>query len=147
MRVSKKIVSLLAAFSITVIVLTGCAPLPGSSVTNAVTVIYTAGARQHTAAVELPVTPPVVFEALVRLIKERTDVEVVNRNDKAMLIEVAQEKERRITGQVTKLGAGNSLLYVWADAGSSGQSGREMAISAIELICEELGVDYVLVNY
>jgi len=122
-------------------------PLPGSSVTNAATVVYTAGARQHTAAVELPVAPPVVFEALVRLIKERTDVEVVDRNDKAMLIEVAQEKERRITGQVTKLGTGNSLLYVWADAGSSGQSGREMAISAIELICEELGVDYELVSY
>ena len=147
MRVSKKIVSFSAVFSIAVAMLTGCVPLPGSSVTNATTVVYTAGARQHTADVELPVTPPVVFEALVRLIKERTDVEVVDRNDKAMLIEVAQENERRITGQVTKLGAGNSLLYVWADAGSSGQSGREMAISAIELICEELGVDYELVNY
>ena len=147
MRVSKRVFSLLAAFSITAAMLTGCAPLPGSSVMNAATVVYTAGARQHTAAVELPVTPPVVFEALVRLIKERTDVEVVDLNDKAMLIEVAQENERRITGQVTKLGAGNSLLYVWADAGSSGQSGREMAISAIELICEELGVDYELVNY
>jgi hypothetical protein len=147
MRVSKRVFSLLAAFSITAVALTGCAPLPGSSVTNAATVVYTAGARQHTAAVELPVEPPVVFEALVRLIKERGDVEVVDRNDKAMLIEVAQEKERRITGQVTKLGTGNSLLYVWADAGSSGQSGREMAISAIELICEELGVDYELVSY
>jgi len=147
MRISSQIFLLSAALSIAAGVLTGCAPLPGSSVTNAATVVYTASARQHTAAVELPVEPPVVFEALVRLIKEHTDVEVVDRNDKAMLIEVAQDKERRITGQVTKLGAGNSLLYVWADAGSSGQSGREMAISAIELICEELGVDYELVNY
>jgi hypothetical protein len=93
------------------------------------------------------VAPPIVFDALVRLIKKRSDVEVVDRNDKAMLIEVAQENERRITGQVTKLAAGNSLLYVWADAGSSGQSGREMAISAIELICAELGVDYEMVDY
>ena len=147
MRISKRFFWLLAAFGVAEVVLTGCAPLPGSTVTNAATVVYTAGARQHTAAVELPVAPPVVFEALVRLIKERTDVEVVDRNDKAMLIEVAQENERRITGQVTKLGAGNSLLYVWADAGSSGQSVREMAISAIELICEELGVEYELVTY
>jgi len=147
MRISKRFILLSAVFGLAAGMLTGCAPLPGSSVSNAATVVYTAGARQHTAAVELPVAPPVVFEALVRLIKERTDVEVVDRNDKAMLIEVAQENERRITGQVTKLGAGNSLLYVWADAGSSGQSGREMAISAIELICEELGVDYELVNY
>jgi len=136
-----------AAYFVASMVLTGCVPLPGSSVTHATTVVYTAGASRHTAAVELPVEPPIVFEALVRLIKERNDVEVVDRNDKAMLIEVAQENERQITGQVTKLGSGNSLLYVWADAGSSGQSGREMAISAIELICEELGVDYELVNY
>jgi len=147
LKTSKRIVLLSAAFSLAASVLTGCAPLPGSSVTHATTVVYTAGASRHTAAVELPVEPPVVFEALVRLIKERPDVEVVDRNDKAMLIEVAQENERRITGQVTKLGAGNSLLYVWADAGSSGQSGREMATSAIELICKELDVDYELVSY
>jgi len=147
MRISKRVVFLSAAVSVAALVLTGCMPLPGSSVTHATTVVYTAGASRHTAAVELPVEPPVVFEALVRLIKERNDVEVVDRNDKAMLIEVAQENERRITGQVTKLGSGNSLLYVWADAGSSGQSGREMAISAIELICKELGVDYEMVNY
>ena len=114
---------------------------------QATTVVYTAGASRHTAAVELPVTPPVVFEALVRLIEERPEVVVTDRNDRAFLIEVVDGSERKFTGQVTKLGAGNSLLYVWADAGSSGQSGRELAISAIELICEELGVDYEMVNY
>ena len=90
-----------AAYFVASIVLTGCVPLPGSSVTHATTVVYTAGASRHTAAVELPVAPPIVFEALVRLIKERNDIEVVDRNDKAMLIEVAQENERQITGQVT----------------------------------------------
>ena len=127
--------------------LSGCIFLPGGTVTNSATVVYTAGASQHTAAVELQVTADVVFEALVRIIKENPDVEVINRNDQAFLIEVAQQKERRITGQVTKLGSGSSLLYIWADAGSSGESGREMAISAVEIICDELGVSYELVNY
>jgi hypothetical protein len=126
--------------------LSGCIFLPGGTVTHSATVVYTAGASQHTAAVELQVAADIVFEALVRIIKENPDVEVVNRNDQAFLIEVAQQG-RRITGQVSKLGSGSSLLYIWADAGSSGESGREMAISAVEAICDELGVSYELVNY
>jgi len=136
-----------AAFSVAAVVLAACAPLPGSTVTSAATVVYTAGASQYTAAVELPVQPPTVFEAMVRLIKERPDVEVINRNDKAFLIKVAEGPERHLTGQVTKLGSGNSLLYIWADAGGSGQTGQELAISTVELICNELGVEYELVSY
>jgi len=127
--------------------LAGCAPLPGSSVTNAATVVYTASASQFTAAVELPVQPPAVFEAMVRLVNERPNVEIVDRNDKAFLIKVAVGPERHLTGQVTKLGSGNSLLYIWADAGGSGQTGQELAISTVELICDELGVEYELVSY
>jgi hypothetical protein len=136
-----------AALSVAAVLLAGCAPLPGSGVTNAATVVYTAGASQYTAAVELPVQPPIVFDAMVRLVNERPNVEVVDRNDKAFLIKVADESERNLTGQVTKLGSGNSLLYIWADAGSSGQTGQELAISTVELICDELGVEYELVNY
>jgi hypothetical protein len=147
MRKSKRVFLLLAAFLVPAAMLSGCAPLPGSTVTHAATIVYTAGASQHTAAVELSVAAETVFEALVRIIKESPDVKVVDRNDKAFLIEVAQEKERRITGQVTKLGSERSLLYIWADAGSSGQTGRELAISAVEIICDELGVDYELVSY
>lgn len=140
-------------FSLTVIplvsaiLISGCVALPGGTVTDAATVVYTSGASQHTAAVELQVPADEVFESMVRVIKEHPDIEVVERKDKAYLIEVSQEKERRITGQVTSLGSGSALLYIWADAGSSGLSGREMAISAVEFICDELGVDYELVQY
>jgi hypothetical protein len=147
MRRSKRVFLLSAAYSVAAVTLTGCVLLPGGTVTSTATVVYTAGASQHTAAVELSVAAETVFEALVRIIKESPDVEVVDRNDRAFLIEVAQQKERRITGQVTKLGPERSLLYIWADAGSSGQSGRELAISAVEVICDELGVNYELVSY
>jgi uncharacterized protein YndB with AHSA1/START domain len=129
------------------VVVAGCAPLPGSSVTNAATIVYTAGASQYTVAVELPVQPQTVFEAMVRLVNERPNVEIVDRNDKAFLVKVADGPERQLTGQVTKLGSGNSLLYIWADANASGQTGQELAISTVELICNELGVDYELVTY
>jgi hypothetical protein len=132
---------------VSAILISGCVALPGGTVTNAATVVYTSGASQHTAAVQLQVPAAEVFEAMVRVIKEHPDIEVIERKDKAFLIEVAQAKERRITGQVTSLGSGSSLLYIWADAGSSGRSGREIAISAVEFICNELGVDYELVQY
>jgi hypothetical protein len=141
-RFSARVIVLVSA-----ILISGCIALPGGTVTNAATVVYTSGASQHTAAVQLQVPAAEVFESMVRVIKEHPDIEVVERNDKAYMIEVAQEKERRITGQVTSLGSGSSLLYIWADAGSSGRSGREIAISAVEFICNELGVDYELVQY
>jgi hypothetical protein len=132
---------------VSAILISGCAALPGGTVTDAATIVYTSGASQYTAAVELQVPAEEVFDTMVRMVKANPDVEVVDRNDKAYLLEVTQEKERRITGQVTRLGSGSSLLYIWADAGSSGLTGREIAISAVESICDELGVDYELVQY
>ena len=137
----------IAVLFVSALLISGCIALPGGTVTDAATVVYTSGARQHTAAVELHVPAAEVFEALVRVVEEHPDVEIVDRHDKAFLLEVAQGEERRFTGQVTSLGSGSSLLYIWADAGASGQSGRSMAISAVEIICDELGVDYELVQY
>lgn len=140
-------------FSLPVILLvssmlvSGCTALPGGTVTNAATVVYTSGASQFTAAVELQAPADEVFAAMISVIKGNPDVEIASRNDKAYLVEVKKEKERRFTGQVTRLGSGDSLLYIWANAGSSGQSGQEMAINAVELVCDELGVDYELVQY
>jgi hypothetical protein len=53
----------------------------------------------------------------------------------------------RLTGQVTKLDARQSLLYIWADAGLSDQTGRNLAISSIGRVCDELGVSYEEVTY
>jgi hypothetical protein len=146
MTTPKRLLSTAILFVIALLA-SACAPMPGSPVTNAATIVYTSGASQYTAAVELQVPADEVFEAMVRVIKGHPDIEVVERKDKAYMIEVAQAPERRITGQVTSLGSGSSLLYIWADAGSSGRTGREMAISAVEIICDELGVDYELVQY
>lgn len=136
-----------AILLVSAILTSACTALPGGTVTDAATIVYTSGASQYTAAVELQVSDDDVFEAMVQIIKEHPDIEVVKRNDAAHMIEVAQGKERRITGQVTSLGSGSSLLYIWADAGSSGRTGREMAISAVERVCDELGVGYELVQY
>ena len=123
-----------------------CSLLPGGQVTDSATVVYSAGAKKHTAAVQVPVAAPEVYASNVRLLEEKDGLDFQSRNDKAMLIEV-EKGSRSLTGQVTDLGADRSLLYVWADAGESGITGEELAISVVELVCDELGVKYELVNY
>jgi hypothetical protein len=125
----------------------GCFLLPGGSVVDAALVTHTAGSSQHTAAVKVPVKPEAVYAAMIRIITaEDSGVEIISRNDKAFMVEVDRDGAR-LTGQVTKLDARQSLLYVWADAGLSDQTGRSQAITSIERICDELGVDYEEVSY
>jgi hypothetical protein len=131
---------------LTVSTLSGCIFLPGGTVVESALVVHTAGSKKHTAAVQVPVAASEVFATIVRLVEDKPDLLIESRNDKAFLIEVAQGS-RTLTGQVTDLGADRSLLYVWADAGESGVTGEELATSIVEIVCDELGVEYELVNY
>ena len=125
----------------------GCFLLPGGSVVDAALVTHTAGSEQHTAAVKVPVESAAVYAAMIRIVtNENEKVEVINRNDKAYTVEV-ERNGARLTGQVTKLDAHQSLLYIWADAGLSDQTGRSLAISSIEKVCDELGVSCEEVAY
>jgi hypothetical protein len=127
-------------------VLLGCSALPGGQVVESALVVHTAGAKKHTAAVQIPLAAEKVFATIVRLIEERPNNIIENRNDKAFLIEI-EEDGRSMTGQVTRLGTDRSLLYVWVDAGNTGLTGQELATDIVEVVCDELGVKYELVNY
>lgn len=125
----------------------GCFLLPGGTVVDAALVTHTAGSSQHTAAVKVPVKQAEVYAAMIRIITaDDSGVEIVSRNDEAFTVEVDRDGSR-LTGQVTMLDTRQSLLYVWADAGLSDQTGRSLAISSIERVCDELGVDYEEVSY
>ena len=127
-------------------VLPGCSALPGGQVVESALVVHTSGAKKHTTAVQIPLAAEKVFATIVRLIEERPDNIIENRNDKAFLVEI-EENGRSMTGQVTRLGPDRSLLYVWVDAGNTGLSGQELATDVVEVVCDELGVKYELVNY
>jgi hypothetical protein len=144
MKPSRQLFALLTPLALTIV--GGCSALPGGKVVESATVVYTAGSSHFTAAVEVPLQASDVFAMLVSVVTENPDVQVVNRKDNALLIEVAKD-DKRLTGQVTKFGSDRSLLYVWADAGASGLTGRELAITVVETICNELDVAYELVTY
>lgn len=144
------VTNLLAAGRISVLILAlalnACILQPGGDVANAAMVVHTAGATQHTAAVRMPVRSDKLYVALLRIIESEPDIEVLNRNDRGMLLEVAEHGEK-ITGQITKLSDRESLLYLWADTGVSGRSASELNAVIVERICNDLGVTYERVDY
>lgn len=126
--------------------LSACVLQPGGEVANAAMVVHTIGSTQHTAAVKLPVESDRVYASLLKIVENDAAIEVLNRNDKGMLLEVAEDGEK-VTGQVTKLSERESLLYLWADTGVSGRSASELNSFVIERVCEDLGVDFERVDY
>ncbi len=126
--------------------MSGCSLLPGGQVVDSALVVHTSGSKKHTAAVQVPLPAPEVYATIARLVEDNPDLIVESRNDKAFLIEI-EDSGRSMAGQVTKLGPDRSLLYVWVDAGNTGLTGKELATDIVEIVCDELGVKYELVNY
>lgn len=126
----------LAAIALTA----GCTPLALQPVTSSGLIIYTKGASQHTARVQLALPPEDVYAGILTIVRRMPELTVVNQDDRRFFLEVV-EGTRRLSGQATDLGRGETLLFVWADAGESGLSGRELALEAVERLCTELEVE------
>jgi hypothetical protein len=123
----------------------GCWPAPGASVAHTAAVLYTEGARQNTVSARLKVPPDRVFAAMIRIAQEDPDFEIIKRDDRRLLLEVAAA-DQYVSGQATDLGRGETLLFIWADARASGMSGRKLALEAVKDVCAELGVAYEIVG-
>lgn len=116
-----------------------CAYGPMQAPTSAGMVVYTKGARQHTATVQLEVSAAEVYAAMLRITEQRPDLKILNKEDKRYLLELT-DGERSVAGQATELDANSSLLFIWSDAGESGQTGQSISLKAIRDICAELKV-------
>jgi len=117
----------------------GCAYGPMQAPTSAGQVVYTKGARQHTATVQLAVPAAEVYAAMLRITAQRPDLKILNKEDKRYLLELT-DGERSVAGQATELDVNSSLLFIWSDAGESGQTGQSISLKAIRDICAELKV-------
>ena len=117
-----------------------CAYGPMQAPTSAGMVVYTRGANQHTATVQIAKPPAEVYAGMLRVLARRPDLTVVNNDEKHYLLEIA-EGEKHLTGQATELDANSTLLFIWADAGASGQSGQNLALTAVRELCAELKIE------
>jgi hypothetical protein len=137
--------SLLSLFSpavlgvIGVLLLQGCTYGPMQAPTQTGLVLYAKGARQHTATVQLELPPAQVYAAMQRVIRKRSDLQLLNSNEKRYLIEVMQG-DKAVTAQATPLDGNSTLLFVWTDAGKSGDTGRDLALRSVNELCLELRV-------
>jgi len=135
-----------AALVLIALFVTGCFGTPGTKVTGATTAVYTAGATRDTVSVRLPRSPGAVYGAINDLIAEEPGAEVMHRNERSYLVEVAWSG-RSLTAQATELGPSETLLFLWVDAGDTGLTAKEVASSTLRHLSSKLNVAYTLVEY
>ena len=118
--------------------LQGCATML-QPVASTGLIVHARGASQHTATVQLALPPGEVYAGMLRVAARHPEFRVVNNLPSRFLLEV-KDGTRSLTGQATDLGGGKTLLFMWTDAGGTGQTGRELALDAVKEICAELAV-------
>jgi hypothetical protein len=117
-----------------------CAYGPMQAPTSAGMVVYTKGARQHTATVQLARPPAEVYAAMLRVAAQHPEYKILNKDDKRFMLELT-EGERSLAGQATELDPNSTLFFIWADAGQSGQTGQSLALNAMRELCAELKIE------
>jgi len=131
----------LATLALAAIVQTSaCTPLALQPTTSSGLIVYSKEAARHTARVQLPRPPEDVYAGMLAVVGRVPEWKIVTHDDRRFSIEAA-EGTKRLGSQATDLGRGETLLFIWADAGESGQSGRDLALRAVELLCAELRVE------
>lgn len=118
----------------------GCTSGPMRAPTSAGMVVYSKGARQHTATLQIDLPATEVYAAMLRVVAQHPEIKVINQNDKYFLLELT-DGERNVTGQATELDSRSTLFFIWADAGNSGQTGQRLALNAVRALCAELKVE------
>jgi hypothetical protein len=108
--------------------------------TSAGMVVYTRGASLHTATIQIAKPPAEVYAGLLRAVARHPDLTVINNDKKRYLLELAKG-DQRLTAQATELDANSTLFFIWADAGTSGKSGKNLSLRAAQEICAELKIE------
>jgi len=109
------------------------------------TVVYVASKMQYTATVEVKAKPADVYGAMQRIIERRPDVEVVKRDDAKYLLDIRKGKNTA-TAQVSATEGGLTILKVTAKEGETEASHEELALRIVTQVCDELKVQYRVVQ-
>ena len=109
------------------------------------TVVYVASTMQYTATVEVKAKPADVYAAMLRVLKRRPDVEIVQRDDAKYLLEIRKDKNKAMA-QVTTGQGGLTLLKVTAQEGETEASHEDLALRIVTQVCKELKVQYRVIE-
>jgi len=126
--------------------MSGCIAMAGGTVVDSAMVVHSTGSSRSSIAVRVPLASDVVYASFDDILADRGDVQDVSRNDRAKMIDATGDFGE-ITAQVTPLGTRESLVYFWVDASGTARTGDEVAIGAVERMCEKLKVKCEQVQY
>jgi hypothetical protein len=113
--------------------------------TGVATIVMMRGSNHFTTTVLIKKDPTSVFTAAVRILEGKSDIKVNHIQEENYLIE-AIIGESRATIKATDYGSGLTLLIFTTDTGNGDPSVEVAALKVVRLICEELGVDYKVVE-
>ena len=138
MHVLQRIPRLLLALA--VLGFTGC----GIGLATGAAVVYYKSKGDH-ATVELKAKPDAVYQAAIASAERYPTLTIVKRNDAERELEISKDQET-ITFKVTALSADVSQLTVSSGKADEGESGSDLAIQAVKRVCNELKVEYKVVE-
>jgi hypothetical protein len=99
--------------------------------------------NHFTTTVLVKKNPGEVYAAMLRVVDQKKDVEIVSQDNDAYLLE-ATRGELHVTAKASAFDSGITQLMVTSDAGESDQTDEDLAFNVVMQICEELGVKYKL---
>ena len=133
--------SVAAILIVTTIILQGCVVV----LSSVATLVYMRSNNHLTTAVLIKKTPDATYAAMNQIIERTPDIKIINKEDKKYLIEASRGKNK-VTAKAPPYGSGLTQLIVTADAGKGDRSDEDLALNVVRQICEELGVEYKVIE-
>lgn len=139
-RRKRTIIGTMAALIMVPLLLQGCIVF----LSSVATVIMMKGEEHHTTTVLVKKTPSEVYAAMTRIIAQRPEIDVKRKDDQTFLIEAAG-KNGNVTAKATAHNADVTQLIVTSDS-QTDLSDADLALNVVKQICDELGIDYKVVE-
>lgn len=137
----KRTFSMVAWILVTALILQGCVVFLSSVATMVVM-----RSKDHlVTTVLVKKSPEKVYAAMNKVLDSYPDVKVLNKDDEKFLIEASRGKNK-VSAKATAYGSGLTQLVVTADAGEEGQSDEDLALRVVTMVCDELGVQYKIID-
>jgi hypothetical protein len=123
----------------------GCAGCGATLVTAGAAVIYYQSKGHQTATVELKAKPDGVYQAAIAAAGKNPAITIVKRDDADRKLEISKDQST-ITLEVKALSGDASKLTVSSGKAKEGESGTDYALDAVKRVCEEMKVEYKVVE-
>ncbi len=109
------------------------------------TIGYVKSRMEHTAVVLLDVSPNKVYGAMEKVAAATEDLEIKKQDPEKHTMEVKRDKNT-VRASAKRLESGKTELKVTASSKEEELSHEELALRVVELVCNELGVHYQVVE-